>query len=238
MKKLLFVLLVGLIAISFTMGTVAFGEESSSPDPTRRSMQQCSMFPNYGMQINFEGWNPTSPWTVIDVQYLGQGVLFGTAAGGNATEARTDGARPGDNLVLACFGLGHPFSGDIHASFWIGNQKGYVTQVGATVGWCDNVGAVTMEAYDCEGTLVGAYTNTIMGVEFFTVSASEIHKVIFFNGVDPAGADIDCFTYDEVRYCVEPQPTSTQWGLILLIVVVAGFLAFMIRRRRAIVSAR
>ncbi len=236
MKKFSTLLGTAVILMSFAVNTPVLAYESSSPDPAAMSMQQCDQFPNYGTQINFEGWNQNEPWTVIDVQYLGQGVAFGTAAGGDATVARTDGARPGDNLILACFGLGWPFSGDIHASFWVGGQKGYVTQVGATVGWCDNVGAVTMKAYDCSGAEVGSYTNTTTGVEFFSISASEIHKVIFFNGVDPAGADIDCFTYDEVRIGI---PTLTEWGLIIFGVVLIGFITYVfLRRRKAAVSLR
>jgi len=231
MKKLLTLLGVGIILMSFPTDVFAISDESSSLDPLAQSTQQCSQFPNFGTQINFEGWSQTAPWTVIDVQYLGQGVLFGTAAGGNPTVARTNTARPLDNLILACDGPGGPFSGDIHAKFMIGGGKGYVTEVGATVGWCDNVGAVTMEAYNCDGALVGSYTNTIIGVEFFSISASEIHKVIFFMGDDPAGSDIDCFTYDQVRPC-EQLPTVSQWGLILLILAIVGFSVYMIRRRK------
>ncbi len=237
MKKLLALLSVGMILVSFAMNTPALGQESSSPDPADRSMQQCDQSPNYGTQINFEGWNQNAPWTVIDVQYLGQGVAFGTAAGCDTTVARTDGARPGDNLILACYGLGWPFSGDICASFWLGGQKAYVTQVGATVGWCNTVGAVTMKAYNCDGAEVGSYSNTITGIEFFSISAPEIHKVRFFNGIDPAGADIDCFTYDEVRLCEGAVPTLTEWGLIIFGVLLIGFITYVfLRRRRTAVS--
>jgi len=234
MKKVLALLSMAMIIISFAMNTPAIAVESSSPNPGAKSMQQCDQFPNYGTQINFEGW---TAGTVIDVQYLGQGVQFGTAAGCDPTKAIYDGARPGDGLILACFGNGYPYSGDICASFWIGASKAYVTKVGATVGWCDQVGAVTMKAYNCDGVEVGSYTNTTTGVEFFSISAPKIHKVKFFMGVDPAGSDIDCFTYDEVRPCT-PIPTLTEWGLIIFGVLLLGFISWVFLKRRKVIGVR
>lgn len=228
MKKLLAVLGVAMILISFTMNTPAVGEESSSPDPAAKSMQQCDQFPNYGTQIDFED---VATGTIVDVQYLGSGVKFGAAADGPITQATTDAARPLDGNILA----GQPiFTGDIHASFWIGDQKACVDSVGATVGWCDNVGAITMKAYNNDGVEVGSYTNTpaTSGVQFFSISATRIHKVIFFMGEDPYGADIDCFTYDTVRLCIDG-PSLTEWGLIglmLVLLAIATWVFFWKRR--------
>lgn len=234
MKKLLAILGVAMILMSFTMNTPVVGEESSSPDPAAKSMQRCDQFPNYGTLIDFED---VATGTIVNVQYLGSGVKFGAAAGGPVTQATTDAARPLDGNILA----GQPiFMGDIHASFWIDDTTtGFVTQIGATVGWCDNVGAVTMTAYDCNGVVVGSYTNTgaSSGVEFFTISADTIHKVILVVSGDPLGSDIDCFTYDTVRPCIVDAPSLSQWGLIgLMLVFLATATWVFFRRRKALRS--
>lgn len=227
MRKLLAILGMGMILISFAMNAPALAEQSSSPDPAAKSWQQCTV--NYGTLIDFEN---VATGTIVDDEYLGLGVKFGTLAGGPVTVATTDGARPGDGNILA----GQPiFTGDVHAIFWFEGQKGYVTEVGATVGYCDNVGAVTMKAYNCAGIQVGQYSNTIVGIEFFTIAAPEIHKVIFFMGNDPYGSDIDCFTYDEVRHCLK-EPSLTQWGLIILLVVMAGIATWVVLKKRRVVA--
>ncbi len=228
---------VGVVALLMAFATYspAFGQASSSPDPANKSTgPPCAANPNFGTQIDFDV-HPSG--TIIDVQYLGQGVKFGTAAGGPITEARTDGARPGDLNVL----VGQPiYTGDVHASFWLGSDAAFVTQVGGTVGWIDGPGpgTVTLEAYDCEGDLVDTYASTIQGVEWFQVSADTIHKVIFFMGGDPAGSDVDCFTYDDLTPCEARIPTLTEWGMIIFCALLFGWMAWMIVRRRRTATVR
>lgn|GEM_PF-4451591 len=237
MKKSLALLGMAMILMSFAMNAPALADESSSPDPSAKSgLQACDPYPNYGTRIDFEdvAFN-----TIINTQYLGLGVKFGAAAGGPVTIARTDGARPLDGNILA----GQPvFMGDIYASFWLDDDPAFVTEVGASVGYLDAVGTVTMTAYDCEGDVVGSYTNTISGppgngIEFFTISADTIHKVIFVVSPDPAGSDIDCFTYNDLQPCAARIPTLTEWGMIIFGVVLIGFITWVfLRRRRAVVS--
>jgi hypothetical protein len=228
-----------LIVVAFAMNVPALGDESSSPDPNAKSgLQACDGYPNYGTRIDFED---VAPGTIVNTQYLGLGVKFGAAAGGPVTIARTDGARPLDGNILA----GQPvFMGDIYASFWLNDDDpAFVTEVGASVGYLDQVGTVTMTAYDCEGDVVGSYTNTISGgngIEFFSIAADTIHKVIFVVSPDPAGSDIDCFTFNELQPCAGQIPTLTEWGLIIFGVVLLGFITwvFLKRRRPAVVSLR
>ena len=235
MKKALAFTVVIAILFAFTAST-AFGQSSSAQDPGAKStLQACTQYPNFGTRIDFEGW---PPGTSITTEYQGQGVKFGIAAGGPNTVATTDGARPLDGNILA----GQPiFMGEIHASFWLGSDKAFVTEVGASVGYLDQVGTVTMFAYDCEGNLVGQYTNTISGgngIEFFQVQANEIHKVIFDVDADPAGSDIDCFTFNELQLCEERIPTLTEWGMIIFCVLLFGWMAWVVVRRRRAASVR
>jgi hypothetical protein len=235
MKKSLALLGMAMILMSFAMNAPVLADESSSLDPNAKSgLQHCDGYPNYGTRIDFEDV-PAN--TIINTQYLGLGVKFGAAAGGPVTIARTDGARPLDGNILA----GQPvFMGDIHASFWLNGDAAFVTQVGASVGYLDQVGTVTMTAYDCEGDMVGSYTNTISGgngIEFFTISADTIHKVIFVVSLDPAGSDIDCFTYNELQRCATGIPTLTEWGLIIFGVILLGFITWVfLKRRKPVIS--
>ncbi len=230
MKKSLALLRMAMILMSFGMNAPVLAEGSSSPDPSAKSgLQACDPYPNYGTRIDFED---VATNTIINTQYWGLGVKFGAAAGGPVTIATTDGARPLDGNILA----GQPvYVGDIHASFWLNDEKAFVTQVGASVGYLDQIGTVTMTAYDCELDVVGSYTNTISGgdgIEFFTISADTIHKVIFVVSPDPAGSDIDCFTYDDLQLCRPDYPTLTQWVLIVLALSVGGFFVWQLKRRR------
>jgi hypothetical protein len=235
MKKSLALLGMVIFVIAFAMNSSALGDQSSSPDPNAKSgLQHCDGYPNYGTRIDFED---VANGTTINTQYLGLGVKFGAAAGGPVTIARTDGARPLDGNILA----GQPvFMGDIHASFWLNGDAAFVTQVGASVGYLDQVGTVTMTAYDCEGDVVGSYTNTISGgngIEFFTISADTIHEVILVVSPDPAGSDIDCFTYNELQPCAARIPTLTEWGLIIFGVMLLGFITWVfLRKRKAAIS--
>jgi hypothetical protein len=230
-RKLLGHIIVVALLMAFVTYSPIFGQTSSSPEPGNKSMlQACDGYPNYGTQIDFED---VVAGTVINTQYQGLGVKFGAAAGGPVTIARTDGARPLDGNILA----GQPiFTGDVHASFWLPAGKAFVTEVGASVGYLDVVGTITMNAYDCEGDLVGSYTNTISGgngIEFFSIAADTIHKVIFFMGTDPAGSDIDCFTYNDLQPCPDTAiPTLTEWGIIIFCVLLFGWMAWVIVRRK------
>jgi len=238
MRKLLTYVVAVTLLMAFIICSPAFGQGSSSPDPNNRSMiQACGGYPNYGTQIDFEGW---APGTSITTEYQGQGVMFGLAAGGPNTVATTDGARPLDGNILA----GQPiFTGAIHASFWLGSDEAFVTEVGASVGYLDQVGTVTMYALDCEGDTVGSYTNTTAGgngIEFFQIQADTIHKVIFDVDTDPAGSDIDCFTYNDLHRCetVVGIPTLTEWGMIIFCALLFGWMAWVIVRRKKAAAVR
>jgi hypothetical protein len=222
----------------FSVYSPALGQESSSPDVNAKSMlQACETYPNYGTQLDFED---VASGTTVNTQYSGLGVLFGDAAGGPTTIARTDGARPLDGNIL----VGLPiFTGDIYASFWIDGDAAYVTDVGASVGYLDATGSVTLYAYDCDGNLVDSYTNTTSGgngIEFMHVHAEKIHEVRFIVSGDPAGSDIDCFTYGSLTNCtvIHPIPTLTEWGLIIFCVLLFGWMTYTIIRRRQAASVR
>jgi hypothetical protein len=230
-RKLLAYVGVTVLLIAFVTYSPVFGQASSSPEPGNKSMlQACDGYPNYGTQIDFED---VAAGTVINTQYQGLGVKFGAAAGGPVTIARTDGARPLDGNILT----GQPiFTGDVHASFWLPAGKAFVTEVGASVGYLDQVGTIVMIAYNCNGDSVGSYINSTAGgngIEFFSISANEIHEVVFFMGADPAGSDIDCFTYDDLNPCPGTAiPTLTEWGMIIFCVLLFGWMARVIIRRR------
>ena len=97
-----------------------------------------------------------------------------------------------------------------------------VIALGLTVGYLDQVGAVTIDAYDADGNEIGSVTNDTTGFQNFGLQASygPLISGLTIQGTDPAGFGIDNV------FLATPVPEPT--GLVPLL---AGIGGLMMRRR-------
>jgi hypothetical protein len=209
------------VALAFAGTNQVLAASSGLPGVTPRGDGCCDTTPNYGNKIDI---NTTGhiPGDVIGASLQGAfGVVFPPATvppapAGPVTEATTDGARPaGCDLTFS--GVPH-FSGlEVMQFLAADGTRMAVSIVGLSEGFNDAIGSVELRAYDCEGVLVGSVTNSELDFEFLTIDANGrniIHYITVGGADDPAGAAINCISFDEPLPCSPVPVESGTWGKV------------------------
>lgn len=189
------------------------------------------------------------PGTPLDTQFvLNHSIVFGAAVDSERpdTVLVSDCACPEPDMSCDRSSGSPPYETDWWCQFKEGVGPGqpgdpaYVTWFSAEICYIDNPPPVVyMEGYNNEKEVIVTASSTMQPREILTVTApagEHIAYVRIISSADPAGLSIDCLDYD-YPLVKKDIPTLSQWGLAVVVLLLAAGLAYRFGWRRTVKPA-